>query len=183
MGHASCTSTATSLKQTAIRLSRQPGMQVETVAAALEIHPLMLSKWRKDVRMSSSAAERQGATVWARARDRAAAGAGAAVCRVSGGARTPKRGHSVLFRSNGETFVFIDAHYTQFSVTQLARTAWRPCECSFRKGTLCKALKVIACRSAADPTTLIGMGKRADRVRDIAEQGLVFRGGNTGVRW
>lgn len=25
-------------------------MQVETVAAALEIHPFMLSKWRKDVR-------------------------------------------------------------------------------------------------------------------------------------
>ena len=25
-------------------------MQVKTVAAALEIHPVMLSKWRKDVR-------------------------------------------------------------------------------------------------------------------------------------
>lgn len=37
-------------KQTAVRLSHQPGMQVKTVAAALEIHPFMLSKWRKDVR-------------------------------------------------------------------------------------------------------------------------------------
>ena len=37
-------------KQTAVRLSQQRGMQVKTVAAALEIHPFMLSKWRKDVR-------------------------------------------------------------------------------------------------------------------------------------
>jgi transposase len=37
-------------KLTAVRLSQQPGMQVQTVAAALEIHPLMLSKWRKDVK-------------------------------------------------------------------------------------------------------------------------------------
>ena len=37
-------------KQPAVRLSHQPGMQVKTVAAALEIHPFMLSKWRKDVR-------------------------------------------------------------------------------------------------------------------------------------
>jgi transposase len=38
------------LKQTTDRLSHQPGMQVKTGAAALEIHPVMLSKWRKDVR-------------------------------------------------------------------------------------------------------------------------------------
>jgi transposase len=37
-------------KLTAVRLSHQPGIQVQTVAAALEIHPFMLSKWRKDVR-------------------------------------------------------------------------------------------------------------------------------------
>ena len=37
-------------KLTAVRLSQQPGMQVKTVAAALEIHPFMLSKWRKDAR-------------------------------------------------------------------------------------------------------------------------------------
>ena len=38
------------LKLTAIRLSQQPGIQVKTVAGALEIHPFMLSKWRKDLR-------------------------------------------------------------------------------------------------------------------------------------
>ncbi len=37
-------------KLTAVRLSHQPGMLVKTVASALEIHPFMLSKWRKDVR-------------------------------------------------------------------------------------------------------------------------------------
>ena len=37
-------------KLTAVRLSRQPGLQVQAVAAALAIHPFMLSKWRKDVR-------------------------------------------------------------------------------------------------------------------------------------
>ncbi|SRR5258708_6299958 len=39
-----------SFKLTAVRLSQQPGIQVKTVAAALAIHPFMLSKWRKDVR-------------------------------------------------------------------------------------------------------------------------------------
>ena len=37
-------------KVTAVKLSQQPGLQVQTVAAALEIHPFMLSKWRKDFR-------------------------------------------------------------------------------------------------------------------------------------
>ena len=37
-------------KLTAVRLSQQPGLQVKTVATALEIHPFMLSKWRMDAR-------------------------------------------------------------------------------------------------------------------------------------
>jgi hypothetical protein len=37
-------------KLAAVRLSQQPGMQVQTVAAALEIHPFMLSKWRRETR-------------------------------------------------------------------------------------------------------------------------------------
>ena len=37
-------------KLAAVRLSHEPGIQVKTVAAALAIHPFMLSKWRKDVR-------------------------------------------------------------------------------------------------------------------------------------
>ena len=37
-------------KLTAVRLSQQPGIQVQTVAAALEIHPFMLSKWRREAK-------------------------------------------------------------------------------------------------------------------------------------
>jgi transposase len=37
-------------ERSAVRLSHQPGMHVKTVAAALGIHLLMLSKWRKNVR-------------------------------------------------------------------------------------------------------------------------------------
>lgn len=37
-------------KLTAVRLSQQSGVMVKTVAAALEIHPFMLSKWRRDAR-------------------------------------------------------------------------------------------------------------------------------------
>ena len=37
-------------KRAAVELSRQPGVQVQVVAAALDIHPFMLSKWRKQFR-------------------------------------------------------------------------------------------------------------------------------------
>ena len=37
-------------KLTAVKLSDMPGVQVQTVAAALDIHPFMLSRWRKDAR-------------------------------------------------------------------------------------------------------------------------------------
>jgi transposase len=37
-------------KLAAVRLSHQRGLQVQAVAAALDIHPFMLSKWRKQFR-------------------------------------------------------------------------------------------------------------------------------------
>jgi transposase len=37
-------------KLTAVKLSHLPGVQVQQVAQALDIHPFMLSRWRKDVR-------------------------------------------------------------------------------------------------------------------------------------
>src|SRR5213593_1133331 len=37
-------------KLAAVRLSRQRGVQVQAVAAALDIHPFMRSRWRKEVR-------------------------------------------------------------------------------------------------------------------------------------
>jgi transposase len=41
---------STEFKVTAVKLSGVPGVQVQTVAAALDIHPFMLSRWRKEVR-------------------------------------------------------------------------------------------------------------------------------------
>src|SRR5438093_12534268 len=38
-------------KLAAVRLSRQRGVQVQAVAAALDIHPFMRSRWRKAVKM------------------------------------------------------------------------------------------------------------------------------------
>ena len=37
-------------KLTAVRLSQMPGVEVQTVAHALHIHPFMLSRWRKEAR-------------------------------------------------------------------------------------------------------------------------------------
>jgi transposase len=37
-------------KRAAVRLSQRPGMEVQAVAAALDIHPFMLSRWRKEWR-------------------------------------------------------------------------------------------------------------------------------------
>jgi transposase len=40
-------------KLAAVRLSNTPDVQVRTVASALEIHPFMLSKWRREWREGS----------------------------------------------------------------------------------------------------------------------------------
>ena len=37
-------------KLTAVKLSHMAGVEVQTVAHALDIHPFMLSRWRKEVR-------------------------------------------------------------------------------------------------------------------------------------
>jgi transposase len=39
-----------SFKATAVKLSSLPGVLIKDVAAALDIHPFMLSLWRKEVR-------------------------------------------------------------------------------------------------------------------------------------
>jgi transposase len=37
-------------KRAAVQLSHRPGIQVKAVAEALDIHPFMLSRWRKEFR-------------------------------------------------------------------------------------------------------------------------------------
>ncbi len=41
---------STEFKVTAVKLSGMPGVQVQTVAEALDIHPFMLSRWWKEAR-------------------------------------------------------------------------------------------------------------------------------------
>ena len=41
---------STEFKLTAVKLSQMPDVEVQTVARALDIHPFMLSRWRKEVR-------------------------------------------------------------------------------------------------------------------------------------
>jgi transposase len=40
-------------KLSAVRMSKLRGVQVQQVAEALDIHPFMLSRWRKQVRRSA----------------------------------------------------------------------------------------------------------------------------------
>ena len=57
-------------KLTAVKLSEMPGVQVQTVADALDIHPFMLSRWRKDAREGVlKGRARRAADARARARD------------------------------------------------------------------------------------------------------------------
>ena len=37
-------------KVTAVKLASHPGIETQEVAAALNIHPFMLSRWKKEVR-------------------------------------------------------------------------------------------------------------------------------------
>jgi transposase-like protein len=74
-------------KLTAVKLSGMPGVQVQTVADALDIHPFMLSRWRKEARDGIlNGRARRGAVEGRRAGDQAAAGTGAGVRDAPGGA-------------------------------------------------------------------------------------------------
>ena len=44
---------STEFKVTAVKLAAHPGMETQEVAAALNIHPFMLSRWKKEYREGS----------------------------------------------------------------------------------------------------------------------------------
>ncbi len=50
IGHRKIHSYGNAFKATAVKLSHVPGVQVRDVAEALDIHPFMLSRWRKEYR-------------------------------------------------------------------------------------------------------------------------------------
>jgi transposase-like protein len=111
-------------KRTAVRLSQQPGIQVQTVAAALEIHPFMLSNGGVTRRRAGCEGDRQSPPIRAGSRDRPTPSARAQIRRAPRGARSLNKSHPVLGRSKSDRFAFIDALVTQHEghkVTPLCR--------------------------------------------------------------
>lgn len=53
-------------KLTAVKLSGMPGVQVQTVAEALDIHPFMLSRWRKEARDGLLKGRARAGPAWGR---------------------------------------------------------------------------------------------------------------------
>lgn len=109
-------------KLTVVRLTEQPGVQVQTVAAALAIHPFMLSKWRKDARDGKLRGSAKKARPPGPAREIAKLQAIEKTHAILQEERDLlKKGHPVLFRSKADIFAFIDAQCAEYSVTHLCR--------------------------------------------------------------
>ena len=123
-------------KLTAVKLSSMPGVQVQTVADALDIHPFMLSRWRKEARdgLLKGRAGRGVVEGGAPGGDQAVADARARARDAPRGACTPKKSHPVLFRTKREIFSFIDRERggvplrrmcALYGVTRVGYYAWQ----------------------------------------------------------
>ncbi len=92
-------------------------------------------------RWSAARSCSESASTGSGTRDRPPPSTRTRVCGVEGGARPPKKSHSVLFRSKSDTFAFIDTQRGSYCVTSLCRrfgvtpagyyvaAAWRKCPC------------------------------------------------------
>ena len=111
-------------KLKAVQLSQLKGVEVQAVADALEIHPFMLSRWRKEAprwraaRSGLSAKAGEGA---AGARDEAVSIAAACPCAAPRGACAAKKTHPVHLRTKADVFAFIEEERKRFGVTRLCR--------------------------------------------------------------
>ena len=98
-------------KLKAVKLSQLKGVEVQAVADALEIHPFMLSRWRKQARdgvLRGRVSVLKAVKDPASARPEAVPGLEAGACATAGGACPAKKSHPVLFRTKGDVFAFID---------------------------------------------------------------------------
>ena len=97
-------------KLKAVKLSQLPGVEVQAVADALDIHPFMLSRWRKEARdgVLRGRVPRPKAVKVPPASRQATAGAGAGLRAAGGGACPPKKTHPVLLRTKADIFAFIE---------------------------------------------------------------------------
>jgi transposase len=105
-------------KLTAVRLSEQPGIQVKAVAAALDIHPFMLSRWRKQVRDGELRGRGRDVRVPPPSEIRRLQELERAHVLLQEEHELLKS-HPVLFRSKQEIFAFIASQTDRFSVTRL----------------------------------------------------------------
>src|ERR1700755_1492266 len=107
-------------KATAVKLSSVPGVLIQDVAAALDIHPFMLSLWRKQVRDGVIVAKTPKIDVETKAELKRLR-ARAPIQGSQRGARAPKKSHPVCFGSKEEVFEFIEANRTRHKVSVMCR--------------------------------------------------------------
>jgi len=127
-------------KLTAVKLSGMPGVQVQTVAPALDIHPFMLSRWRKDVRDGVLRGRARRVEVGPRREIKRLQALEREHAMLKEENELLKNGHGpgrstpVLFRTKTEIFAFIDRQRGGFplkrmcalhGVTRVGYYAWR----------------------------------------------------------
>ena len=111
-------------KLKAVKLSQLKGVEVQAVADALEIHPFMLSRWRKEARdgVLRGRVSVPKAVKTPPARDDEAVPVAAAGARAAPrGARAAKKTHPVHLRTKADVFAFIEEERERFGVTRLCR--------------------------------------------------------------
>ena len=111
-------------KLKAVKLSQLKGVEVQAVADALEIHPFMLSRWRKEARdgvLRGRVSVPKAVKAPPARDDEAAAGAAAGARAAPRGACVPKKTHPVHLRTKADVFAFIEEERKRFGVTRLCR--------------------------------------------------------------
>ena len=147
-------------KLTAVKLSHMPGVEVQTVADALDIHPFMVALAKGSARRCAQGPSATGGSALALgARDQAATGPQARTRDAEGRARAFKKSHPVLFRTKAEVFAFIDSQRERFAVSRICALyavtragyyAWRHRGPSMRKrqdATVLEQIQAIFARS------------------------------------
>jgi transposase len=107
-------------KLTAVKLSHMPGIEVQTVAHGLDIHPFMLSRWRKEVRDGVLRGRARRVDLPARsARELKQLQALKREHALLQEEHELLKSHPVLFRTKTEIFAFIDTQREPFAVKRL----------------------------------------------------------------
>jgi putative transposase len=107
-------------KLTAVKLSHMPKVEVQTVANALDIHPFMLSRWRKEVRDGVLRGRARRVDVPSRsAREIKQLQSLKREHAMLKKSTSFKKSHPVLFRTKTDIFTFIDTQRGRFAMTRV----------------------------------------------------------------